>query len=107
MSLLLALVTVATTARPALQILLNQTSAPIVMVGGINDGILPSPERKVRTCRNSLTETFDEASNKNSWREVGMVPHTRKCLTNSKVRHDKTDKRDPNFNAYQDVQSQK
>jgi hypothetical protein len=47
--LLLALVTVATTARPALQmILLNQTAAPVVTVGGINAGILPSPERKVR-----------------------------------------------------------
>jgi len=34
------------------------------------------------------------------------VPHTRKCLTNSKVRHDGTDERDPDFNAYQDVQSQ-
>ncbi len=45
-------------------------------------------------------------SNKNSWREVGAVPHTRKCLTNSKVRHNRTDKRVPNFDAYQDVQSQ-
>ncbi len=45
------------------------------------------------------------ASNKNSWREVRAVPHTRKCLTNSKVRHDGTDKRDPNFDTYQDVQS--
>jgi hypothetical protein len=33
------------------------------------------------------------------------VPHTRKCLINSKVRHDGTDKQDPNFNAYQDIQS--
>ena len=34
------------------------------------------------------------------------MPHTRKCLTNSKVRHDGTDERDPNFDAYQDIQSQ-
>jgi len=34
------------------------------------------------------------------------VPHTRKCLTHSKVRHDGTDERDPDFDAYQDVQSQ-
>jgi hypothetical protein len=34
------------------------------------------------------------------------VPHTRKCLHISKVRHNGTDKRDPNFDAYQDVQSQ-
>jgi hypothetical protein len=45
-------------------------------------------------------------SNKNSWREVGAVPHMRKCLTNSKVRHNGTDERDPNFDAYHDVQSQ-
>ncbi len=58
------------------------------------------------TCRNALAETFNVVSNKNLWREVGAVPHTRKCLTSSKVRHDGTDKRDPNFDAYQDVQSQ-
>jgi hypothetical protein len=40
------------------------------------------------------------------WSEVGAVPHTRKCLTNSKVRHDGTDERDPNLDAYQDIQSQ-
>ena len=58
------------------------------------------------TCQNTLAETFDGVSNKNSWREVGKVPHTRKCLTNSKVRHNRTDKRDPDFDTYQDVQSQ-
>ena len=35
-----------------------------------------------------------------------MVPHTRKCLTNSKVRHNGTNKRDSNFDTYQDIQSQ-
>jgi hypothetical protein len=58
------------------------------------------------TCQKALMEMFDEASSKNSWREVSVVPHTRKCLTNSKVRHDGMDERDPNFNAYQDVQPQ-
>jgi hypothetical protein len=58
------------------------------------------------TCQNALAETFDVVSNKNSWREIGAVLHTRKCLTNSKVRHDGMDKRDLNFDAYQDVQSQ-
>jgi hypothetical protein len=76
------------------------------MVGWINAGILPSPERRVRTCQNALAKTFDESSNKNSWREVGTVLHTRKCLTNLKVRHNGMDERDPNFDAYQDVQSQ-
>jgi hypothetical protein len=48
-SLLLALATVATTARPALRMIsLNQMAAPVVTVSGINAGILPSPERKVR-----------------------------------------------------------
>ncbi len=34
------------------------------------------------------------------------MPHMRKCLTNLKVRHDRTDEQDPNFDAYQEVQSQ-
>ncbi len=34
------------------------------------------------------------------------MPHTRKCLTNLKVRHDGMDEWDPNFDAYQDIQSQ-
>ena len=58
------------------------------------------------TCRNTLAETFDKASNKHSWGEVSAVPHTRKCLTNSKVRHNGTNEWDPNFNVYQDIQFQ-
>jgi hypothetical protein len=58
------------------------------------------------TCQNALVETFDVALNENSWREVGAVPHTRKCLANLKVRHDGTDEWDPNFDPYQDVQPQ-
>ena len=58
------------------------------------------------TCPNALQETFGVASNLTSLREVGAVPHTRKCLTNSKVRHDGTDERDPNLDAYQNIQSQ-
>jgi hypothetical protein len=47
MSLLLVLTTVVTVARPALQtIVLNPMTAPIIVAGGINAGILPSPERK-------------------------------------------------------------
>jgi hypothetical protein len=47
-SLVLALVSVATMARPAFQTIMpNLTVAPIVTVGGVNAGILPSPERKV------------------------------------------------------------
>ena len=48
-SSLLALATVATTARPALQsILTKQTVAPVIVAGGIDASVLPSPERKVR-----------------------------------------------------------
>jgi hypothetical protein len=88
---LLALATVAAAARPALRTITpNLTAAPVVTVGGINAGILPSPERKVRktrtiTCRNALAESFNIASNKSSWSKVSAVPHPRKCLTNPKV----------------------
>jgi hypothetical protein len=47
--LALATVTTAASSRPALQTIMpNSTAAPVVTVGGINAGILPSPERKVR-----------------------------------------------------------
>jgi hypothetical protein len=47
--LLLALGNMATTARLELQTITpNPMAAPIVTVGGINSGILPCPERKVR-----------------------------------------------------------
>ena len=85
-----------------LSIPLNTSTFGLIVYGGT----IPVGTRSTITCRNALTETFDAASNKNSWSEVGAVPHTRKCLTNSKVRHDGTDERDPNFDAYQDIQSQ-
>jgi hypothetical protein len=43
---------------------------------------------------------------KNAWSEVGVVPFTKKCLMNKKVRHDVTDKDYPNFDLFQDIQSQ-
>ncbi len=85
-----------------LSIPLNTSTFGLIVYGGT----IPVGTRSTITCRNALAETFDVASNKNSWSEVGAVPHTRKCLTNSKVRHDGTDERDPNFDAYQDIQSQ-
>ncbi len=57
-------------------------------------------------CRNALDEMFDVSSNLSSWSKVSAVPYTRKCLLNSKVRHDGTDKRDPNFDMYHVIQSQ-
>jgi hypothetical protein len=48
-SLLVALATVATTARLALRsVLTKQTVAPVIVVGGIDASIHPSPKRKVR-----------------------------------------------------------
>ena len=70
-----------------LTIPLNMTTFGLIIYGGT----IPVDPSTTVTCRNALAETFDVASNLTSWREVGAVPHTRKCLTNSKVRHDGTD----------------
>ncbi len=53
-----------------------------------------------------MQAAFNTASNLHSWREVGAVPYTKKCLSNPKVRHDGTDANDPQFDLDQDVQSQ-
>jgi hypothetical protein len=42
----------------------------------------------------------------NAWSEVGVVPFTIKCLMNKQVCHDVTDKDYPNFDVFQDIQSQ-
>jgi hypothetical protein len=69
-----------------LSIPLNTSTFGLIVYGGtIPVGTRPTI---TITSRNALAETFDAASNKNSWSKVGAVPHTRKCLTNSKVRHD-------------------
>ncbi len=52
------------------------------------------------TCRNAADEAFDIASNLKSWRQVGAVLFTKKCLENLKVWHDEMDDRDPNFDVY-------
>jgi hypothetical protein len=85
-----------------LSIPLNTSTFGLIVYGGT----IPVGTTSTITCQNALTKTFDAASNKNLWSKFGVVPHTRKCLTNLKVRHDGTDERDPNFDAYQDIQSQ-
>jgi hypothetical protein len=85
-----------------LTIPLNMTTFGLILYGGT---IAVGPSTTI-TCRNALQESFDVESILNSWRIVGAVPHTRKCLTNLNVRHDGTDERNPNFDAYQDIQSQ-
>ncbi len=42
----------------------------------------------------------------NVWSEVSIVPLTKICLTNKKLCHDATDKDYPNFDVFQDIQSQ-
>ena len=73
--LLLALATVATTARPALQMILtNQTVAPVITVGGIDASILPSPERKVR--KTSHQEQISN-QNKSNHKAIHAQAHAR------------------------------
>ena len=78
-----------------LSIPLNTSTFGLIVYGGT----IPVGTTLTITCQNALTKTFDAASNKNLWSKFGVVPHTRKCLTNSKLRHDGTDEWDPNFDA--------
>jgi hypothetical protein len=57
-------------------------------------------------CKNAVNSTFNVQSNLHSWAEVGAIPFTMKCLENKKVGHDGTDRDNPNFNAFADVQLQ-
>jgi hypothetical protein len=57
-------------------------------------------------CKNAVNSAFNVESNLHSWAEVGAVPFTMKCLVNKKVGHNGTDRGDPNFDAFLDVQSQ-
>jgi hypothetical protein len=71
----LALVTVATTARPALRsILTKQTVAPIIVVGEIDARILPSPERKVK--KTSHQEPIDK-QNETKRKAIHAQAHAR------------------------------
>ncbi len=42
----------------------------------------------------------------NAWSEVGIVPFTKKMPNEQEVHHDVTDKDYPNFDHFQDIQSQ-
>jgi hypothetical protein len=57
-------------------------------------------------CKNAVNSTFNVESNLHSWAEVGAALFTMKCLVNKKVGHDGTDRDDPNFDTFLDVQSQ-
>ena len=58
-------------------------------------GTIPVGPSTTITCQNALQETFNVESNLNSWKSVVAELHTRKCLTNLKVRHNGTDEQDP------------
>ncbi len=57
-------------------------------------------------CKNAVDSAFNVKSNLHLWAVVGAVPFAMKCLVNKKVGHDRTDRDDPNFDAFLDVQSQ-
>ena len=58
-------------------------------------------------CQNAVDLTFDRESNLSTCLKVGAVPFTMACLENKKVvAHDGTDKSNPMFDVYQDIQLQ-
>ena len=58
-------------------------------------------------CQNTVDLAFDKESNLSAWAKVGAVPFRMVCLENKKVvAHDGTDKSNPMFDAYHDIQSQ-
>ena len=76
-SLLLALATFARMARPALcTITPNPTAAPVVMVGGIDAGILPSLERKVKK-----TSHQEQIGKQNKRKRKAVHPQAHACTT--------------------------
>eukprot|EP00956_Cyclotella_meneghiniana_P009718 scaffold13462_cov36-Cyclotella_meneghiniana.AAC.2 len=59
-------------------------------------------------CRSAVDEGFSEERNNDSWNKIGAAECngiTMKCLESKKVRHDGTDKDNPNYDMYQDIQS--
>ncbi len=57
-------------------------------------------------CKNAVNSAFNVESNLHLWAEVGAVPFTMKCLVNKKVGHNRTDRYNPNLDAFLDVQLQ-
>ncbi len=78
---------------------LGPSTFGLIVYGGV------CPISKV-VCENAVDSAFNVKSNQHSWMEVGAVLFTMKCLENKKVGHDGTDRDDPHFDAFADVQSQ-
>ena len=56
-------------------------------------------------CWDAVDLTFNRESNLSAWVKVGAVPFTMVCLENKKVvAHNGTDKSNPMFDGYQDIQ---
>jgi hypothetical protein len=77
---------------------LTQELIGLIVFGGVHE-----PTGVV--CENAVESGFSKAQNKAAWEKVGAVPLTMKCLEHSKVRHDGTDKDDPNYDKYQEIQA--
>ncbi len=80
---------------------LGPSTFGLIIYGGV------CPISKV-VCENAvdIDRAFKVKSNQHSWAEVGAVSFTMKCLEKKKVGHNGTDRDDPNFDAFADVQSQ-
>ncbi len=78
---------------------LGPSTFGLIVYGGV------CPISKV-VCKNAVDRAFNVKSNQHLWAEVGAVPFTMKCLENKNVGHNGTDRDDPNFDAFADVQSQ-
>ena len=78
---------------------LGPSTFGLIVYGGV------CPISKV-VCENAVNRAFNIKSNQHSWTEVGAVSFTMKCLEKKKVGHNGTDRDNPNFDAFADVQSQ-
>jgi hypothetical protein len=78
---------------------LENSTFGLIVYGGV------CPDSGI-TLENTFESMFDKVSNTHLWSEVSVVPFTKKYLINKKVCHDVTDKDNPNFDVFQDNQSQ-
>ena len=54
---------------------------------------------------NAFEKAFGIEANEDAWKKIGAAPLTRACLDDAKVRHDGTDKEDPQYEKYQAIQA--
>jgi hypothetical protein len=78
---------------------LGTSTFGLIIYGGV------CPDSRIML-ENAFRGTFNKVSSTHMWSEVGIIPFTTKWQTNKKVCHDGTDKDYPNFDIFQDIQSQ-